>query len=165
MTIASTMAAKVSLPGRGATTRTVAVNEIHVDASPERVFEVLSDPSCYAEWVVGTTDVPEADAEWPAEGSEFRHERGIGPLRHADDTIVVESEPPRRIVLDAKLDPLGTIRITLELEPRDGGTAVRMTEEPVAGVLGAVHNPLSDALLRRRNDVSLDRLRQLAEKR
>jgi hypothetical protein len=40
-----------------------------------------------------------------------------------------------------------------------------MDEDPVGGAIGFAHNPLSDAVLKRRNDLALDRLRRLAEAR
>lgn len=143
----------------------MAVNEIEVAAPPEAVFAVLGDPEQYVDWVVGTTDTGELDAAWPEEGATLRYEAGAGPLTVAGVTEVVESEPPRRLVLRAVVPSLGEVVIELELEPSGGGTRVVMREEPVEGVLEATHTRLSDAALARRNEVALDRLRRLVESR
>jgi hypothetical protein len=55
--------------------------------------------------------------------------------------------------------------ISLELEPLGAGTRVTMDEQPIEGVIGAVHTRVGDAVLKLRNDVALDRLRELAEGR
>ena len=61
----------------------MAYNETYIDAAPETVFAVLSDPGCYPKWVVGARKIRAADAEFPAEGSRFRHQVGVPPLVHA----------------------------------------------------------------------------------
>jgi hypothetical protein len=64
-------------------------------------------------------------------------------------------------VLEAKVRPLGSFPITLDLEPRaEGGTLVRMTEE-ATGPLGRV--PGNETAIGVRNTFSLRRLKQLAE--
>ena len=143
----------------------MAVNEIEVAAAPEAVFAVLADPERYADWVVGAAETDELDPSWPAEGATLRYEAGAGPLTVAGVTEVVESEPPRRLVLRALVPSLGEVAIELELEASAAGTRVVMREEPVEGVLEAAHTKLSDAALSRRNEVALDRLRRLVEER
>jgi uncharacterized protein YndB with AHSA1/START domain len=135
--------------------------------SPERVFSVLSDPSSYGHWVVGSDVVRDADAEWPAVGSRFHHRVGFGPVKVNDHTEVVESDPSRRLVLLAKARPLfGTARVELDLERRGGGTLVTMVEhggDPLTKlVIDGPARPLTHLLIRRRNDVSLRRLEELA---
>ena len=79
-----------------------AENEIEIDAPPERVWEVLADPECFDDWVVGAKDVRDADDEWPAVGSKLHHSSGVGPLTIDDETTVEASEPPHRLVLLAQ---------------------------------------------------------------
>jgi uncharacterized protein YndB with AHSA1/START domain len=69
------------------TTRTL----IHVP--PEQVFAVLADPAAYADWVVGSDTIRDADPTWPAVGSKFHHRVGIGLLKVNDHTEVVEVDP------------------------------------------------------------------------
>jgi uncharacterized protein YndB with AHSA1/START domain len=74
----------------------VARNRIHIEAPPEQVFAVLSDPERYPGWVVGAADTIKFDDEFPAPGSSFRHRVGLGPFTLSDRTWVVELDPPRR---------------------------------------------------------------------
>jgi uncharacterized protein YndB with AHSA1/START domain len=140
-------------------------NEIIIEAPRERVFAVLGDAGTYADWVVGAVEVRDADESWPDEGSELHHTQGIGgPLVIKDETRVLESEPPSRLVLLAEIEPLGKMHVTIDLfEEPEGRTRVRMLESPAAGFVAATRNPLSDWLLGGRNVVSLKRLKQLTE--
>jgi uncharacterized protein YndB with AHSA1/START domain len=143
----------------------MAQTSIEIEAPPDAVWSVLADAALYGEWVVGTQGVARADGSWPAVGAELDYELGIGPITVGDRTIVVESEPPRLLVLRAELKRLGAATIRLQLEPADAGTRVVMDEAPVEGAIEKVHTPLSDAALKERNDVALGRLKRLAEER
>jgi uncharacterized protein YndB with AHSA1/START domain len=141
----------------------VARNEIRIAASREAVFAVLADPERYADWILGTSETRGANGDWPAEGSSLRYRAGIGPIALSDATEVIESDPPRRLLLRARMRPFGETAIELELEPEDTGTRLVMTEEPVEGLVDATHNPVTDAVLSKRNEVTLERLRSLVE--
>jgi uncharacterized protein YndB with AHSA1/START domain len=143
----------------------VARTTIDVAVPPERVFDVLSDPGSYGEWVVGSRHVRDAEDDWPAVGSRFHHSVGKGPFTIEDHTEVVEAEPPTRLVLSAKARPLGSARVELRLQPTAGGTRVVMVEHPENPVLRMVMGPLGAYVIRRRNDESLRRLKRLAERR
>lgn len=138
---------------------------VDVDAAPEVVWDVLADPSAYGDWVVGTKQVVRADEEWPAPGTELEYELGAGPITVGDRTTVVESDPPRLLVLRAQLQRLGAAAIRIELRPQGSGTHVVMDEAPVEGAMDALHTPVSDAALKQRNEVALDRLKRIAEER
>ena len=140
----------------------MARNVAFMPVPPERVFEVLSDPDAYAFWVVGSETVRDADDSWPAVGSKFHHRIGLGPIKINDNTEVVDAAPPHLLVLQARARPLGTARVTLMLTPEGQGTRVTMIEEPGDLVTRIVHNPLLDAVIARRNGVSLRRLQMLA---
>jgi uncharacterized protein YndB with AHSA1/START domain len=138
--------------------------QIHIDAPPERVFDVLADPKTYADWVVGSDNIRDSDPGWPAPGSRFHHRVGVPPLRVRDNTEVVESDPPHLLVLHARARPLlGTAEVRLKLEPEDGGTRVTMYEGPVDLLSRLVINPLTDRLIDIRNRKSLERLKRIAE--
>ncbi|HEY7795497.1 MAG TPA: SRPBCC domain-containing protein [Gaiellaceae bacterium] len=142
----------------------MAVNEIEVAAPPETVWDVLSDPLAYAEWVQGTKRVRGADEGFPAPGTRLYHTVGAGPLTLSDSTIVVRSEPPRRLVLDARLGPLGSARVDITLHGRDGVTTVVLGERGNRGP-GRLLWPAGDVVLRGRNRWSLERLKALVERR
>jgi NAD(P)-dependent dehydrogenase (short-subunit alcohol dehydrogenase family)/uncharacterized protein YndB with AHSA1/START domain len=144
----------------------MARNRVHLKASPERVFAVLSDARCYPEWVVGAAGTLSADDDFPAPGSTFQHRVGLGPLTLSDVTEVLELDPPRRIVLKAKARPLGTAEVTIELTARAGGTDLLMEEVPGDRLSAlAAANPLGEAGLRVRNAIALSRLKRIVEER
>jgi uncharacterized protein YndB with AHSA1/START domain len=141
----------------------VARNETFIAAPPERLFAILADGWSYPGWVVGARKIRAVDEGFPAVGKRFHHMVGVGPLKVADHTEVVDVDPPRRLQLRARARPLGVAHVTLLLEPSDGGTKVTMIEEPADRTARLLHNPLSDLLIRLRNAESLRRLRKLAE--
>lgn len=142
----------------------MARNRVHVHASPQEVFAVLSDPECYPKWVVGAAGVRDHDESFPAVGSRFHHKVGSWPVGLKDHTEVTEIDPPRRIVLEAKARPLGTATIAIDLAESAGGTELTMEEVPgdrLTSLLAA--NPVADTVLRVRNAEALARLKRLVE--
>jgi len=143
----------------------VAINEIHIDAPPERVFAVLADWRSYGDWVVGSRKIRGADPGFPAAGTRFHHQVGVGPLNLNDHTSVVEVDQPRKLILKAKARPLGTAIVDMEMRREAGGTRVYMREDPGDTLSAFVFNPLTHLLVRGRNVESLKRLKRLAEDR
>jgi uncharacterized protein YndB with AHSA1/START domain len=142
----------------------MATNEIEIDAPPEAVFEVLSDPRTYSHWVVGSRAIHSADPEWPAPGAVFEHTQGFGPVALVrDTTCVLQSTRPALLRLRVQARPLWVAHVTLRLTARDGGTHVVMEEEPAAWWSTVTLNPLTKPFLRLRNAESLRRLKRLAE--
>lgn len=104
--------------------------EIHVDASPDIVFEVISSPEHIREWWNSAeTDVsptPGAVAEL-AWGRDTAHS-------HIEHITVVDAERPRlfsfRWVYEAGAVPTPTnsLLVTFELVPSGTGTLIRLTE-------------------------------------
>jgi uncharacterized protein YndB with AHSA1/START domain len=143
----------------------VAINEAHFNVPPERVFAVLADWRSYGHWVVGSQFMRGADPGFPAAGTRFHHQVGIGPIHVKDHTEVVEVRQPSKLILHAKARPLfGTAIIDLTMEPDgDGGTHVVMREDPGDPLSAVVFNPLTHLLVRGRNAESLRRLQELCE--
>jgi hypothetical protein len=112
---------------------------------------------------VGSSEIGETEGDWPQKGSLFRHKVGWGPLKVSDYTRVEDVDPPHRLKLRAKARPLGTAIVSLEIEPENGGSRVRMREDPADSLTAFLFNPLTHLLVRGRNVESLDRLRDLAE--
>src|SRR3954447_23318363 len=140
----------------------MAKNETHVDASPEAVWDVLSDPYAYPQWVVGTDRTLEADAEWPVPESKFKVHIALG---YTDYTHSREVEPHRRIVLDAAGGAFGAARVTLELREERGGTHVTLFEDPAGFVRHLSFLPPVHWLIFLRNVESLRRFKRLVESR
>lgn len=134
-----------------------------IAAAPEDIFTVLSKADSYEYWVVGCQEVRQADDTWPEPGSSFEHRIGIGPLRIQDITTVVESAPPRRLVLRTRAWPLGETVVELRMSARRGGTEVEMRQQPAAGPMAKLDNPLNQLFTSVRDRECLRRLRRLAE--
>lgn len=137
----------------------------HIAAPPARVWAELSDGWMYTNWVVGATHIRGVDPEWPAPGAELHHQVGAWPLTISDSTEVVDSDPPRRLVLKARAWPAGEAMVVIDIAPDGDGSEIHMKEWPIAGPAKWLHTPLQDAVLRRRNAESLERLAKIAENR
>jgi len=143
----------------------MAVNEAQTRASREDVWDVLADGWKYTNWVVGTSHMRAVEAAWPAVGSRLFHAAGVWPMLTRDETQVEQVDPGRKLVLTARGRPIGEARVELELEDAGDGCHIIMRETPVAGPGSWLHNPVTEALLVRRNHESLARLVALAERR
>ena len=105
--------------------------EIHIEATPEVVYEVVSKPEHLREW-------------WPDE-AEFEPVPGATgvisfgdrstPQGHVAPVTVVEADPPRRFSFRWVYDdgeaatPANSLLVTFELVPSDTGTLLRFSEE------------------------------------
>jgi len=103
---------------------------LHVDASPELVFEVITSPEHLQEW-------------WPDEATleatpgfvgEFVFGDRSDPDSHVPTITVVDVDAPHRFSF-RWVQPDGvaatadnSLLVTFELSPADGGTHLRMTE-------------------------------------
>ncbi|MEA2149038.1 MAG: hypothetical protein QOD69_868 [Solirubrobacteraceae bacterium] len=133
--------------------------------APAAVWDALADPGGYADWVVGSRRIRDADPTWPAPGSRFHHTVGLGPLTVDDHTESLEAEAPRRLRMRARARPLGSADVTMELTPEVGGTLVRMTEDPAGPLAVLSLNPFFQLATKARNAESLKRLELLALRR
>ena len=103
--------------------------EIHVAASPDIVFEVVSTPDHLKEW---WPDEATFEAIPGATGELVFGDRA-DPNAHVPVLTVVEVDPPRRFSFwwsdDAEVAGEGnSLLVTFDLEPAGEGTRVRMTE-------------------------------------
>lgn len=143
----------------------MATNRRVVPLSRDDVWATLSDGYSYAKWVVGTTEIRDVDAGWPAQGTRLHYTVGRGPLRHEGHTEVRSVDDGHRLELEAHAWPAGTARIEISLADESGGCAVTLVEHPNRGVGALLHNPVGDALLKVRNVEALRRLERLASRR
>ncbi len=106
--------------------------EIHIDASPEVVFEVVSSPEHLREWWPDEADFDPA----PGGSGVITFDQGesggvVVPI------TVVDAQPPRLFSfrwayeLGAEPAPENAFLVTFELVPVGAGTLVRMTETVV----------------------------------
>lgn len=143
----------------------MSTNSMHIDATPAEVFAVLADASTYEHWVVGCDDIRAVEGDWPAVGSRFFHTIGVGPLKVKDNTKVVEVEPDKLLVLEARARPAGVAKVIFRLKPADGGTEVEIEEYPIKGIAKVTHNVMQDGFIKTRNGETLRRLRKQVEDR
>src|SRR5579884_1081194 len=111
-----------------------------IAAPPERVWELVSDTSRYAEWVAGTAAVTRSDG--PArEGSTYDEINPIvGPWRAKTRWSVVEFDPPRRQVHRTEDIPFASeFLVIIDLAPSGSGSQATFTlqAKPSLGILGA----------------------------
>jgi uncharacterized protein YndB with AHSA1/START domain len=140
----------------------MATNERFMPVPPEAVWDALADGRGYGYWVVGSSEIRDVDDQWPQPGSRFHHTVGIRPVRVSDHTESLEAQRPSLLSMRAKARPVGTAKVTLTMTPEDGGTRVRITENP-DGLTGWLSlNPLVQVLVKGRNAESLMRLEELA---
>jgi hypothetical protein len=143
----------------------VATVDCFVAAPPSQVFAVLADGWTYSNWVVGTSHMRAVDVSWPDVGSTLHHASGIWPLALRDESVVERVERDRSLTLTVKGRPFGEATVTIELAKAPGGTTVTMYEAPIKGPGKWLHNPVTEALLVRRNVETLARLTAIAERR
>jgi uncharacterized protein YndB with AHSA1/START domain len=96
--------------------------EIWIDAAPEVVYPYLVQPDLATTWM--------GDESWhdPRPGGVFR----LDIHGHVASGEFVELDPPRRVVYtwgwegDGQIHAPGSTTVEFELEPKDGGTQVRL---------------------------------------
>jgi len=142
----------------------MATNERFMPVPPEAVWDALVDARGFGYWVAGSSEIRDVDETWPAPGSRFHHTVGIRPLRVSDHTESLEARRPNLLRMRAKARPIGTAKVTLTMTPQDGGTRVRITENPDGLTAWLSLNPLVQLLVKGRNAESLMRLEELALK-
>jgi uncharacterized protein YndB with AHSA1/START domain len=136
-----------------------------VNCSPEQVFDVLRDGWTYPLWVVGTSRMRDVDEGWPALGTRLHHSFGVWPLLIDDSTEVLEIEPGRRLVLEARGWPVGKAKVEITVEADRDGSLVSISEDITGGPTRLVPQPLRLAGIDKRNEETLRRLAYLAERR
>ena len=136
-----------------------------VKATPEKVWDVLSDGWLYPLWVVGASRMREVDEDWPAVGARLHHSVGNWPVLIDDYTEVQESQPPSLLVLRARAWPAGEAKVVLRLAAVGTDTEVTIEEDAIAGPGLLMPKPLRDPQLHWRNIEALRRLAFVAERR
>jgi uncharacterized protein YndB with AHSA1/START domain len=144
----------------------MAVLNVLVDRPPDHVWDVLSDGSSYAEWVMGTRYIHDVDPGWPELGAKIHFNVKVGPWTLDDVTTVRLAEPRQRLELEAQAGRLGSARISIVLLPwGDDQTVVILDEHPLSGPGVRWHSLAVEGLLRFRNERMLRSLARLVEKR
>ena len=139
------------------------VSRITVAAARSTVFDVVSDPHTYPEWLVGTERMRSVDTEFPRPGATFDHSVGAGPATIDDSSESVAVQANARLVLRVHAGPFHA-RVEFDLtDDGAGNTEIRLSEQPIGWF--APLRPLLRPSLQARNSRSLTRLRDLIDAR
>lgn len=136
-----------------------------MQATPDQVWEVLSDGWLYPLWVVGASRMREVDQDWPEVGSQLHHSVGAWPMLVNDNTQVVDAIPGRSLTLHARARPTGIAEVRITWEAVGSETRVVMEEDALSGPVRFIPKPVRDPMLSWRNVESLRRLAFLVERR
>ena len=136
-----------------------------INATPQKVWDVLADGWLYPLWVVGASRMREVDDHWPQVGSRIHHSVGVWPALVDDHTEVTEATPGTSLTLRARAWPAGEAAVHLRLTAAADGTEVRIEEDVVSGPGALTPPPLRGLSLKWRNTESLRRLAFIAERR
>lgn len=143
----------------------MSTNHRLVHASPEQVWDVLSDGWLYPLWVVGASRLRDADKDWPNVGAQLHHSVGVWPMLLDDSTEVLECDPGSRLLLRARGWPVGAAHVEITVEKAGEGTEIGIREQAVDGPGALVPRVVQDPLLRWRNLEALRRLAYIVERR
>ena len=136
-----------------------------MNATPDRVWDVLADGWLYPLWVVGATRMRSVDDGWPAAGTRLHHSAGVWPAVVNDETRVLEVEPGRSLRLRAAGWPLGEAEVVITLAPDGTGTDVTIEENAASGPGVLMPRIVQDPVLQWRNTETLRRLAFVVEGR
>ncbi|MGV9451645.1 SRPBCC family protein [Streptomyces sp. NPDC003635] len=104
--------------------------EIHIDATPEVVYEVVSKPEHLREWWPDEADLAPAPG---ATGTITFGDKGTAEATVVPLTVI-EADPPRRFSFrwvydeDQAAAPGNSLLVTFDLVPAGAGTLLRFTE-------------------------------------
>jgi hypothetical protein len=143
----------------------VSVNRRIVAATPDDVWNVLSDGWLYPLWVVGAARIRDVDNNWPEKDSRIHHSVGVWPLLINDHTVVLDSVPGRSIKLRARAWPVGEAVVDIRLSDVGAQTEIVIEEDAVAGPGVLVPEPFKGLSLKWRNVETLRRLAFIVEGR
>lgn len=107
-------------------------NTLHLDAPPDRVFDLMADHERYPDWVAIVEESRLVEGDRVEAGAVYEEESDLGPFRSTSRWEVTEFEPPRRQVHVGEL-PFGPVELTITFEPDgDGGTRLEHVVELTA---------------------------------
>jgi hypothetical protein len=108
---------------------------VRLAVDPKRAFELLEDPRSLRALVTGARRIHRFGPRWPEPGTAVQHSVGLPPFVIRDATVVSECDPGRRLVLEARLRFLGTLKVQFEFAAEARGSTLTISEHPVAGII------------------------------
>ena len=142
----------------------------HIDASPERVWELIGDPARMGEWSPECRRVTWlGGVTAPAVGARFKGYNRIGRRRWSTVGTVAVYEPGREVAWDVSVGPLAVARWGYRLAPADGGCTLTETfadrRGPLIHVIGTAVRGVGDTETHNRAGMAatLERVKTVAE--
>ncbi|CAN5903406.1 SRPBCC family protein [soil metagenome] len=126
---------------------TQGTESIHVDAPPERVYELVSDITRMGEWSPETGRCAWVNASGPAVGARFKASNRRGAARWSNTPQVIAAEPGREFAFRRVAPGAGEVDWRYRMEPAGAGTTLTESYE-VVRPSPAIVNWVSGVLLR-----------------
>ncbi len=139
---------------------------IDIAATPQRLYEVIMDPTCLERWVTIHKALEAAPAGQLERGSELTQRLHLAGRDFTVHWKVIENRPASRVVWEGRGPLRSHAGVTYELTQNgDGGTRFTYTNEFAlpGGPLGRFAGPVVRRVTAGEIDRSLDRLRALVE--
>ncbi len=140
--------------------------EIHIEATPEAVYDKLMDPGCLGEWVTIQDELEEAPEGDLKKGDELVQRMKVAGRKFKLRWKVLQADRPVKAVWSGK-GPFGTkARATYELSANEGGTNFTYTNEYdlPGGAAGKLAGRAVMGASGKEADRTLERLKKLIEK-
>lgn len=139
---------------------------IEIAATPERIYEVIMDPTCLERWVTIHAALESAPDGPLRQGSELTQRLQLAGRGFTVHWKVIENQPARRVVWEGSGPMRSHAGVTYELAPDgDRRTIFTYTNEFAlpGGPLGRVAGPVVKRVTAGELDRSLERLRAMTE--
>jgi uncharacterized protein YndB with AHSA1/START domain len=143
---------------------------LEIEASPERLYEMVSDVTRMGEWSPETRRCEWlGDATGPAVGARFKGVNQIGNRKWGIVSVVTQADPGRVFAFDATAGPIRYATWTYTFEPTDTGTLVTESCADHRGFLlnflGGLISGVKDRSMHNRQNIadSLTALKRVAE--
>jgi uncharacterized protein YndB with AHSA1/START domain len=136
-----------------------------IAAPPEAVWELVSDTSRYAEWVVGTAAVTRTDGPARERSTYDEINPIVGPWRAKTRWTVIEFDPPHRQVHRSEDIPLASeflVIIELASSGDNSNVTITLRANPSLGVIGASLLSLLKSRTRKDNERTVRNLAEIA---
>ena len=141
---------------------------IHVDASPEEVYDLVADVTRMGEWSPETYRAYWlGGADHAQTGARFRGWNRMGPLRWFTDPIIECAERGHELCFTTTLFGRGRLTTwTFRMHPAPGGgTELEQSWTEVSGLLGRLLPSPRKEQLQRGMEQTLERIKAAAEAR
>lgn len=138
---------------------------MNIAASPEDLYDVITDAGRLEDWVTIHEELVDAPAGSLKEGSELTQKLKLAGRCFTVHWRVVESERPRRVVWEGRGPMRSKASVIYDLEPDGRGTRFSYANEYglPGGRLGRMAGPMVARATKGEMEASLEKLRRLVE--